>query len=471
MERYRIKKPHTNHFTEEKTVSSILLRYSIILWFVSVLLVGFYTTAPSESYFFGWFILMLMPFAWLLVAGGWAVYANLFYWWYVVRLRSGKSPQVSIWLMIFFALQTFLLREVPRGTSGADDDVIAWGYGAFLWGFALILLAGTAWDKRKFRSHWHTIKPYLIVFASILAATFTLKYWQWQHANIYERKQYLHILAAFGVFKPSGVHYAHNPFPANLPHTDVPLEVDGEIVFSNWYPTVASIQVGEQNFKLPNVFLYQGHKITNTSHYFIVEKSDIQAKYRYRVENMGNEKARLSLYDVAQQKEIWHSEESLKKYERLFDAQIKTVFRQPEYTEPATQSLPPQAMFTETCPVAPSPNLTTYALRWDNKVSSFETTHYLTLFCQDNMVLVMKAGYSFESNHRYPEKIYLMQRDNIKYLGIFQLSEESKNQEFTQLFFKYKRDIVPHIQSIELNGQDLLMKHEFGTTLFHKKAD
>lgn len=448
----------SNHMTKKT-----LANFSVVLWAISLLLVGFH----ARDTWYGLMILLFSPLAFLGGLGGLAAYANWFYWWVCLRLALRKQPFIATFLMMGLALLTLVFEE-PLGASGSYASVQYWGYGAVVWGFSLLVMAAAVWDKRLFHSRKQVLKPYMIVFVAMMLGLFGLKLWQWQHANIYERKQYLPFQAAFGMFKPSGEHFVHNPFPENLPHTDVPLEVVGDIVFSSTLLTTASIQVGEQNFKLPNVFLYQGHKIINTSHYFIVEKSDIQAKYRYRVENMGNEKARLSLYDVAQQKEIWHSEESLKKYERLFDAQIKTVFRQPEYKEPAKQSLPPKATFTETCPIAPAPNLTTYALRWDNKVSFFETERYLTLFCQDNMVLVMNVG-DWSHLMAYPREIYVLQRDNMAYLGIFQLSAQADNKELKRLFSKYKPNIVPHIQSIELNGQDLLMKHEFGTTLFHKQ--
>lgn len=165
--------------------NNILLVCSIGLWFISLLLVGFYV---GESAWFGGGILMLMPLAWIAAPAGLAVYANIFYWFAILSLLRNKEPKISLNFMVILALLTLTLREVPKNEAGHMSSVDIWGYGAFVWGFALILLIGAVKDRRQNCSVLKILLPYFNVFLAIISATLFYKNYQWKHANIYEKE-------------------------------------------------------------------------------------------------------------------------------------------------------------------------------------------------------------------------------------------------------------------------------------------
>lgn len=347
--RNKIKEP-----TSIEPQVKILMIGSIILWVISLPMIGFY----ADTTYFGLFILSLIPFAWLGLPAGLAVYANFFYWWIVFSLMLNQKPKTSILFMVGLALLTITLREVPRGESGSMATVYAWGYGAFVWGFAIILMAGAVWDTRPFYSIKQILAPYFIAFLVILLSLFGLKYWQWSNANIYEKERYFpDKQVAFGVFTPSGIHYENQPFPKDLPNTNILLELetdsDIELLEYRSFPegfAEPRLVVGNQNFELPNQFLYNGYKISKARNFYLIEKSNIQSIYRYRIQNIANDKLRLSLYNNKEQSEIWYSEVDKNRHINIFEKQISTVFKQPEYPLSKTTFIQ-QYNFTDPCPI------------------------------------------------------------------------------------------------------------------------
>lgn len=463
---YKSKTPKPNTYKHLSRGARVLLIASLAVWFISLLLPAFYVSRNGAAW--GWIILMLMPVAWFIVPAGLAVYANLFYAYAVIRFFSGKKPHISIIIMLLLAALTFTLREVPQGLSGHWSSVYAWGYGALVWGYSLILLAGAAWDKQGSHRLFKFLLPYIIVFIGIACGITALKMHQWQQFNVYERAKYLTPLTAFTLVQPSGIHYVYQKLPNTLPNLDIPLGVDGKIVLNTHDNARAFIELANSYFELPNVFLYQGYKITNAKRFFIVEKSDIQAAYRYQIENKGNNKVRLSLYDIPQGQEIWSSEEELDRDEHFVDKEIPNLFRQPESIEPEKKPMPSKIILTEACTAPAFPSLKSKGLYLGNQVTFFDKEDHQALLCNDDAALIISVKYHY--HEPFFLKFYLIQRDGLHYWATYYLPDEMYDDKFKALFHTYP-NMVEHIHSVETTTKGLLIKHEFGETLFMREAE
>lgn len=457
--RNKIKEP-TSIEPQVKT----LMTSSIILWVISLPMIGFY----ADTTYFGLFILMLIPLAWIGLPAGLAVYANLFYWWAGFVLSTEKKPDFSTLLMIGLASLTFFLRGVPLG-SGGTATVYAWGYGAFVWGFAIILMAGAVWDTRPFYSIKRTLAPYFITFLVILLALFGLKYWQWSNANIYEREDYFpNKQVAFGVFTPSGIHYENQPFPKELPnnHQLIEIKTDNTIDLSehrefNVTFGEPQLRLHHQIIKLPNQFLYQGYKISKADNFYIIEKSDIQPIYSYHIQTINSEKIRLSLHDIKQQREIWYSEMNPNRHIDIFKNQLNSLFHQPQYPIPKTTFVQ-EYNFTDHCPIEPFPKELnqgdTKYLQVDNKLIPVRSDDK-KLFCQNNnMALIEYLHGSLYVN--------IIQRDNfVKLLSTNILIRDHSELQALYDVNKSKSEFLTYIYSAHLTKDGILLRHKNGETL------
>lgn len=456
---------------------------SIIFWFASLLMVGFY----SYEVFFGIGILLLLPIAWISPPAGLAVYANIFYWFAVLFLLRNKKPKISLYLMVILALFTFTLREIPYGESGNMASVHIWGYGAFVWGFALILLIGAVKDRRQNYSALEILLPYFSVFLAIISATLFYKNYQWKHANTDERKRYSSYFSQFSSFaprfKPSGIEY--RPPPTHLPNNHLPVEIspDRDVELDMLYNKFKI----EKYFHLPESFIYQGYKISQpyqNSDTYIIEKSPIQAAYRYDVVKTKDNQARQSIFDIQQNKEIWYSDVKLNesKIYPNFNLEIAELFSQPlPKKQDIEVTLPTTGKWTSSCSIQPIPAEAIFLLysftknRYhkynetkirenfiylDNKIINFFQLKNSHLYCNAHFILELQIDISHATIRVYQSDSF------IKIANLqFNLPDNTSNLEFKNLYKKYKKKSAENIQSIELTEQGLLLKHEFGETL------
>lgn len=467
---------------QTKSITKILAQISFILWLSSFGMVQFYSDYQPIMVFD---TLIFLFFAWLYSPAYWAIYANVFYLWVFLYSEEEKRAYRASIIMIVLGFLVLGLSETLRNQAFFQFSLLstmlsvqelkldAWGYGIFIWLFSLVLLFGSVWDKRPFRSYLKTLMPYFVPFLLMMATTWLYKQYQWTQANLYERHRHLPSQAAFGVFQPSGERYEHLPFPETLPNLDVPLEVEGDIILKNYFHRSLSyphLEAGSNIFALPNVFLYQGYQISKVSWaYILIEKSNIQPNYRYRIEDKGNQRLRLSLYDVKQGREIWFSEAHSEYDTRVFNS-MHTLFQQKLPQVPAREPMPKQAYFDTDCPIEPTPaplfqnrqNLG--YIRLDNKLTGFsygDSDIYRTL-CQENMIVLLEPDYADEKLIRFNASI--IQRNNIHTWANFGFYENLPP-EVLQLNEKYHRNFIQYIQSVQLNERGLILKHELGETV------
>ena len=278
MVRVRIhKKPMKKTMSVEELRHAKPLCYvSAVLLVLSIFMPGFFISGNTDPEWYGLMILMVSPLAWMNGISGLAVYANFVYVWVWLRLLSGVRVKESVFLMVGLALCTFTLREVMIDENGGTRNVVAWGWGAIVWGAAMILLAGASWDKRRYRSVFHTLLPYITIFTLITVSLLLLHEHQWRSANSDERKHYLPqatafveitpigvpimpLGAAFGVFTPSGVPYLPPPEKLPLPSgTIVELAADVQFDRSDSEPEIHIAGV-ERTGYTPNRFIYRGY--------------------------------------------------------------------------------------------------------------------------------------------------------------------------------------------------------------------
>lgn len=449
----------------------ILLICSGILWLASLVMVGFYceNSANSEP-IFGWHILTTMLYAWIIIIPYGAVYANIFYFIAFISCmwNTKKDPNVSTVLMLILATFTCFVSYVP--VLEGKLEITAWGYGAFVWGFSLILLAGAAWDKRSFRSFIRILLPYLSVFAIIMLKVCFIKYSQWQHANDEERQKYLPLGAAFGVMPPPPPPPPPPPLPRELPNNSKPLEVVGDIDIGHQYFSLFSKEARVE-FQLPDIFLYKGYLVDQRFRSITFTPSTLQANYRYQIESHDKKNATESLYDVVNQQTIWSNKienVSDKNVESRFGSEIRNLFPIPKVE--GSKELPKEIVFTEKCPLKPIPdelkNIQGYgrsfedwqAIHLDNRVIyEFHMSKNDRLICHPDWVLQSDNGYRtwihylYQRNPFHKIAIYeievakLPPAKDIKLLGKFRLSNDKL--------------IIPYILKNDERGEIIIEKY------------
>lgn len=475
---------------EEPHYNGTLLLCSIIVWFVSLAMVGFY---HGNTAYFGIGILLLSPIAWIALPAGLAVYANTAYWTAIILIKAKKKPDSCLIIMLILSFLTLGLSETSIRLApylapfGLDNDKLSGstlGYGALVWWFSFSLLIGAVWDKRKNISKFKILLPYFGAFLAVICASLFYKNYQWEHANTNERARYLPKFSAFALgFKPSGIEYRLPP--THLPNNHLPVEINPDRdVELNMLNSEFKI---EKYFYLPESFIYQGYKISRpyqNSDTYIIEKSPIQAVYRYDVVKTKDNQARQSIFDIQQNKEIWYGDVNLNKSEIYpnFNFRIEKLFSQPLPKEQDIRvTLPTTGKWTPSCSIQPIPDEAMFLLysftknRYDeydetkirenfiyldNKIVNFFQPENSHLYCNAHFILELQIDISHATIRVYQSDSF------IKIANLqFNLPDNTSNLEFKNLYKKYKKKSAENIQSIELTEQGWLLKHEFGETL------
>lgn len=513
-ERIKIKRQIKSNQSDSKSHNAhqkTLMFCSAFLWLISLFMVGFY--ANDAIYGFNIFMLLLkflsilpklitsgysifMLFKLVFVTSGlagWAIFANFIYLWILFKLMYQKKPWVAPVLMILLASLAFTLREIPDN-NGNMVVITSWGHGAFVWGFALILMFAAVFDERKFRSYFETILPYAIVLITLFSSLMLLKHWQWQNANSDERKRLFVKNAALNVFKPSGIAY-HQP-PEYLPDMGQVMEIVGNVQSDRGKMVVVANDI---KFKLPDVFVYQGYLIdTQTNNHVVISPNTIKTAYRYEITTTHNGRAVQSLYDVAQNQEIWRSEVMRRVYQNRnhlndtkypdFDDEMaalwstSTPFPVAQWQNAAKMDLPKQTWFTQKCPVQPIPDVLKKLsssiekdyLNLDNKIAYLRQAEHndnAQFWCNEDWIAVLRIAHHENLNIIYSVRFFdvaIHQRNNFAHIATFRLPNEERGHIAKPLFEKYSNDAINHIQSIELNGNHVFLKHPLGETFMPK---
>jgi hypothetical protein len=124
-------------------------------------------------------------FGW--ATGGFAVYANGFYWRGVFRVWRDKKVGVSNYIMLGLAATLPLFKGVIKDeASGIFLPVVSWDWGAACWLFSLVLLA-LAVALREGKLARRGVTAALMASIAILACVGLLQWSKWQGANAQER--------------------------------------------------------------------------------------------------------------------------------------------------------------------------------------------------------------------------------------------------------------------------------------------
>ena len=148
----------------------------------------------------GWGVLLFgLLFGWMMVMGGWAVYANVLFF---VVLATAKASKPAIWpiiLMLLLAATFPLFSEVPGDNGSAP--VMAWGWGAAVWLTALLLAAAAPAVQQR----WLTIRQVGLGLAGFWCLAIALHAYQWIKSSAFEREMYLSGGKAFAVAPLCGI--------------------------------------------------------------------------------------------------------------------------------------------------------------------------------------------------------------------------------------------------------------------------
>ena len=185
---------------------------AVILWFISLNLPGiiFESHDKLNETMNGYDILGYSLLAFL-ATGGMAVYANFFFW--LLPFTGAKLPVLRLIIMWVLALTMFAMQDIPATGEGPSRALYAWGWGAFLWLYALFLmtLAVAEYEARQARArHLLALAVGIIGFAVLYSNVEK----QYRQAGSDERVRLFPPGTALVVWPLTGVN--DHPYPENL---------------------------------------------------------------------------------------------------------------------------------------------------------------------------------------------------------------------------------------------------------------
>lgn len=262
MKKLTIKKPIKERKPFTKTQWLCLLLYLISL---SLPAIGFYRDmSESIEYFYGIHILIMgLLFGWgglfALNFGVLAVYANLFFYYSLVNLNDDKLPIKSSVIMLFLASLSFFYQDFANGELHTllhlNDYIYYWGYGAFFWFMAIIILAINCF-YRSFKQKMLPLKISLSVLSLSFVVIAVFQFAQYHKAIDVEKKHFAKeiILTTY----PIVGHKINKPNSNIIPITsDSVIEIlnpKDEMEFEDFI-----IIKNERRFYFPEQFQYANH--------------------------------------------------------------------------------------------------------------------------------------------------------------------------------------------------------------------
>lgn len=290
-----------NVSTIKQTQHTGLLWLSLILYILSLTMVGFYQESTRMH---GTEILLLgLLFGWLRdELGVVAVYANVFYWWAWIRaIRRGSKPYVVAAIMLLLALQFVNFHSVRTLPDAGAIYVDSWGWGVVVWMVSIILLFINTYFSRPKLAY----SLVCLVLFGISVSIYTIRTQQWEQANIDERKRYLHAGVAWSQHKFSGMPYI--PVPDNLSiSSDTVFELQGDwrgnLQLQDKLPTRFQ---ADGYFWQPNHYNH-GFDFGGISMYLLTPSKP--ADYIYRVQPLSSHQVQYSLLDGRNNKILWQAD-------------------------------------------------------------------------------------------------------------------------------------------------------------------
>jgi hypothetical protein len=182
-----------------RAADEVLLYCALLAWCLSLLLPAFALESASSTVVGLHVLLVGTAFGWMV--NGWAVYANPLFLFAAYRLYRGKAPGKTVLAMLLLAATLPLFRGSLEQMGERTVPVSSWGWGAFVWLCALVLLAGAAAARRKLIAWRGALALGLGMLLAGMAMA-ALHQRQWRAANETDRLALL----------PSGMMYSTSPF-------------------------------------------------------------------------------------------------------------------------------------------------------------------------------------------------------------------------------------------------------------------
>jgi hypothetical protein len=209
------------------SVSRVLTKAAICLWFVSLALPGFSVEHTSEP-IYGIFILFAgILFGW--AVNGWAAYANIFFLVIAFKLlRDADSIPIGLSIaMVALATTIPMFNGIiqSEGTM-ATVPVVSWGWGAILWLMSVGVLA-TATACRAGHLSESILKTAPLLLVALLISVGAYRMHQWDIANDQEREMYLPKSMALSVANFCGVPFVWPAGPVVEAGGVVAVDIDG----------------------------------------------------------------------------------------------------------------------------------------------------------------------------------------------------------------------------------------------------
>lgn len=408
----------------------ILAGLSLLLWLLSLGLPGFYASGEDRVWLGLTIVLMGIPFGWMAESiGGYAVYANLFYVYVLVQTGRGKAVKLSVIAMLGLASLTVGFDRFMVSALPSYATVWSWGWGAVLWGMALLLLACAAWLPEEAGRRKVVVRMAGGVGLAVIAGLAGLKAWQYRAANADERERYLPPLSAFSVAPFSGLPYRLPPPLAIGKETVFALQgvLDGQLHLS---PDGAA--AGYRIRQLPRSFQYGGffwqYLAALPGFKLYLLQAERAADYRYGLVSRADH-AEHVLTDARSGEMLWQAPVRMDGASGIYpDYDMDAWFNREEQGGAESALLPAQD-FDESCPHAPfdAPDGIGNAIRWQGRIlnmvndegygNSFAADYPLA-FCSPHYALLI--GHPVHAHGELRVQAMLFERASLRFLGEFQ---------------------------------------------------
>lgn len=215
-------------------------------WVMSLILPGFNVAGQADSIWGYQILLFGMVFG--PGVGGWAVYANVFFLFAAFKLKVGKTPIASIWLMLLLTATLPFFRGAMLNEGGAGiSPVVSWGWGFVLWLFAILSLASVAaYQARVVSRTGMRVLAYAAVTISLGIGCLSIV--QRLYANEQERDVYLPVGMAFTQVEFCGI-------PVSMPLE--PVIPPGELIRLDIEPKLLAHGGELPRLELPKLLRYE----------------------------------------------------------------------------------------------------------------------------------------------------------------------------------------------------------------------
>ncbi len=447
---------------------TLLLVFSLMTMGISLFSISFITYTEPYSGFMTLGVGLI--FGWIAPPGGLAVYANLFYFYALLKSASKKPPTVAAIIMLVLASLTFTFDCVPHGAG--CSSVYAWGWGAVFWMLSILALTFVVFISDTNVKTEVSVIVFLLL--TILLPVCLYRTYQYQQANAQERERYLPPSVAFTTVEFGGVPY--NPPQKNVTfNQNTVLAIEGDI-------DIMRLRTIDKNFsvRLPNLFQHSdtfwrvypravSPQFRYMDGYVALLDEPKTVDYHYGIRQISSQRGEIFITD-ANNNTVWQTEIAKKndKYYPDYGSDFFDLFRplltgnsNPNYIYwqgNDHQKKQFNEITSKHCPFIKEKNSDSINIKWNGQRIQLDNNYgeiQSEAFCSENYAFLLLVKESSRKKELPSLNVIVFEKQTMLPLWHFSgysRSKQSENKALTKLLAYYKahKSLNNEIQQIEL---------------------